>query len=109
LQIQLNADLVFFVIIMMILPNLLHRCAEPRKQKLVLMSVVQFVKYRTELITDRRKQMKKDILTYNFDDVMTTKKFVEGCGGYLTIRNKLYWLLISGQQLNHLFVMLLIF
>ena len=40
-------------------------------------SVVQFVKYRTEMIEDRREQMKKDILTYNFDDVMATRKLEE--------------------------------
>jgi uncharacterized protein len=40
-------------------------------------SVVQFVKYRMELITDRRAQMKKEILTYNFDDVMATRKLEE--------------------------------
>lgn len=37
-------------------------------------SVVQFVKYRMELIKDRREQMKKDILTYNFDDVVATRR-----------------------------------
>lgn len=40
-------------------------------------SVVQFVKYRMELIKDRREQMKKDILTYNFDDVVATRKLEE--------------------------------
>lgn len=40
-------------------------------------SVVQFVKYRTELIKERREQMKKDILAYNFDDVMATRKLEE--------------------------------
>lgn len=40
-------------------------------------SVVQFVKYRNELINSRREQMKKDILTYNFDDVMATRKLEE--------------------------------
>jgi uncharacterized protein len=40
-------------------------------------SVVQFVKYRTELIKSRRQQMKNDILTYNFDDVMATRKLEE--------------------------------
>jgi uncharacterized protein len=40
-------------------------------------SVVQFVKYSMELITDRREQMKKDILTYNFDDVMATRRLEE--------------------------------
>ncbi len=40
-------------------------------------SVVQFVKYRMELIKERREQMKKDILTYNFDDVMATRKLEE--------------------------------
>jgi uncharacterized protein len=40
-------------------------------------SVVQFVKYRTELINDRRDQMKKDILAYNFDDVVATRRLEE--------------------------------
>ncbi len=40
-------------------------------------SVVQFIKYRLELIKERREQMKKDILTYNFDDVMATRKLEE--------------------------------
>lgn len=40
-------------------------------------SVVQFVKYRLELIKERREQMKKDILAYNFDDVMATRKLEE--------------------------------
>jgi uncharacterized protein len=40
-------------------------------------SVVQFVKYRTELIKERREQMKKDILTYNFDDVVATRRLEE--------------------------------
>ena len=37
-------------------------------------SVVQFVKYQAELLKDRREQMKKDILTYNYDDVMATRQ-----------------------------------
>ena len=41
-------------------------------------SVVQFIKYRNERINNaRREQMKKDILTYNFDDVMATRKLEE--------------------------------
>ena len=40
-------------------------------------SVVQFVKYRMEMIKDRREQMKKDILTYNFDDVVATRRLEE--------------------------------
>jgi predicted RecB family nuclease len=40
-------------------------------------SVVQFVKYRSELIKTRRGQMKSDILTYNFDDVVATRKLEE--------------------------------
>lgn len=44
-------------------------------------SVVQFVKYRTELIKSRREQMKNDILTYNFDDVMATRKLEEWLRG----------------------------
>ncbi len=40
-------------------------------------SVVQFVKYRTETINDRREQLKKEILTYNFDDVVATRRLEE--------------------------------
>ncbi|MDC3401824.1 hypothetical protein OA101_02050 [Alphaproteobacteria bacterium] len=31
-------------------------------------------KYRMELIKDHREQMKKDILTYNFDDVVAPRR-----------------------------------
>ncbi len=37
-------------------------------------SVVQYVNYLSEPLKTRREQMKKDILTYNFDDVMATRK-----------------------------------
>lgn len=40
-------------------------------------SVVQYVNYLIEPLKDRREQMKKDILTYNFDDVMATRKLEE--------------------------------
>lgn len=36
-------------------------------------SVVQFLKYQQELDENRREQMKQDIITYNFDDVMGTR------------------------------------
>ena len=37
-------------------------------------SVVQFAKYLAEPINGRREQIKNDILGYNFDDVMATRK-----------------------------------
>lgn len=37
-------------------------------------SVVQFIKFQLEALKDRREQMKKDILGYNFDDVMATRQ-----------------------------------
>jgi predicted RecB family nuclease len=37
-------------------------------------SVVMFVKYTQELLKDRREQMKKDILGYNYDDVQATRQ-----------------------------------
>jgi uncharacterized protein len=40
-------------------------------------SVVQFLKFQAELIKDRREQIKKDILAYNFDDVVATRKLEE--------------------------------
>jgi len=40
-------------------------------------SIVQYVNYLIEPLKDRREQMKKDILTYNFDDVMATRKLEE--------------------------------
>lgn len=46
-------------------------------------SVVQFVKYRQELDNDRREQIKRDILTYNFDDVMATRKLEDWLRGYM--------------------------
>lgn len=44
-------------------------------------SVVQFIKYRMELITERRDRLKKDILTYNFDDVKATRMLEEWIRG----------------------------
>ncbi len=40
-------------------------------------SVVQFLKFQAELVKDRREQIKKDILAYNFDDVVATRKLEE--------------------------------
>lgn len=40
-------------------------------------SVVQFVKYRTELMKTRREKLKEDILSYNLDDVLATRKLEE--------------------------------
>jgi len=40
-------------------------------------SVVQFAKYLAEPINGRREQIKNDILGYNFDDVMATRRLEE--------------------------------
>lgn len=45
-------------------------------------SVVQFVKYRTEPVIVRREKMKREILDYNFDDVMATRRLEEWLRGF---------------------------
>ena len=40
-------------------------------------SVVQFVNYLLTLVPDDRERIKRNILTYNFDDVMATRKLEE--------------------------------
>jgi predicted RecB family nuclease len=46
-------------------------------------SVVQFIKFQLEALKDRREQMKKDILGYNFDDVMATRQLEVWLRGYM--------------------------
>ena len=49
-------------------------------------SVVQFVKYRMEPIQDQRAD-EKDILTYNFDDVLLLASWKSGYGNIPTLTN----------------------
>lgn len=50
-------------------------------------SVVQYVNYLGAVRPDDRERLKRNILTYNFDDVMGTRKLEEWVRGYSVSRN----------------------